>query len=266
MNSGGPHGPASSGSLRTGLHEHPLVGVPFRYGPFRGMLCLSPMLADAFRLESTFAATSGPSEAPSADWQVVWEQDDRGDEPLSRCLDRRIAAVGAARVLQAGGFVLHASAVRLGSNAFVFTAHSGTGKSTTARRLCPPALVVADDQCVLLPEGVADEAPWRSEPPRHPGRRAHRWTCSDVRPANAPPTPLAVVHLLERGKATGVRPVAPKEAFRRLLSHLVLEPSDPALHRLAIEAVVNLLEDVPVHIASVSLEDLCVASLGLKDG
>jgi len=78
--------------------------------------------------------------------------------------------------------------------------------------------------------------------------------------------PLAVVHLLERGTTTGLRPVAPKEAFRRLLSHLVLEPADPGLHRLAIEAVVSLLEDVPVHIASVSLDDLGAANLGLKDG
>ncbi|MBM4353255.1 MAG: hypothetical protein FJ109_05570 [Deltaproteobacteria bacterium] len=136
----------------------------------------------------------------------------------------------------------------------MFAARSGTGKSTTARRLCPPCTPLSDDQCILLPWRVLE-----------PGRDCAGWACIDVRPGESLPVPLAAVHLLERGDRTEVAPLPRSEAFRRLLSHAVLIPAETETHAALLGAAGELLADVPVTIARVCLGDLSPATLGWPD-
>ncbi len=265
MSGDGPSGIQSAGSSRPPSVRTLRVEVPIRYGPFAGSVGLPQDEAEVFLRESTFvpeqaAATSAAPRAGSPDgWRVDAETTDFGAALWSRRLDERIAAQGAARVLRFGGLVLHASAVELDGAAYIFTAHSGTGKSTTAGKLSPPARLLADDQCVLMPSTGSNERGAAGD-----GSGSTSWTCTDVRPGTVQPVPVRAVFLLERGTATGLHPVPTKVAFRRLLSHLVLAPGDAFLHGLAMDSVERLLLEVPCRIARVSLHDLSPRSLGMN--
>jgi hypothetical protein len=221
-----------------------------------------------FLAESSFAS-AGDLRTP---WIIDGIDVDFAAPLWSRSLDERIAREGAERVLRSGGLVLHASAVRVDDSAYVFPAHSGTGKSTTAGRLSPPARIIADDQCVLMPRSsrlpgawaCLDVRPGDARPrSRRSSSRISRWACLDVRPGDARPVIVAAVYLLERGPRTRVEAVSRAVAFRRILSHLVLAPADAALHGLAMDAVASLLAEVPVRIARVSLDDLSLTALDM---
>lgn len=113
-----------------------------------------------------------------------------------------------------GGFMLHASAVVLDNRAYLFSAPSGTGKSThTAQwlKLFPSARILNDDKpAIMLSDGIfACGTPWSGK--------------SDL---NLNLTvPLQGICVLERAEKNFIHPLAPDEAVFALLNQTI-RPAD----------------------------------------
>ena len=69
---------------------------------------------------------------------------------LFETVDYMLRVVFAVLLFREGGLLLHAAGLKKNGNGYLFTGHSGTGKSTVAR-LSGDALVLNDDLVTLLP-------------------------------------------------------------------------------------------------------------------
>lgn len=129
----------------------------------------------------------------------------------------------------AGGVALHAGGAVLPPGGVVFFGPSGAGKSTAAT--CCPYSVLSDELVAVRGDPLEVRATgfW--------GELAS--TGASVRGA-----PLAAVVELAKGPRLSISPLAPEEAFRRLLSCIVLPASD-ALWNLALANVARLVRAVP---------------------
>ncbi len=105
--------------------------------------------------------------------------------PLAeRPIDAVVRFLLAAHLLERGGLLVHASAVRIDGRAWVFAGPSGAGKSTLAAEL--DGDLMCDEAVALLPMGDGVEAHstpyWRAEP-------RHAAVAGIVFPARAPGPP-----------------------------------------------------------------------------
>ncbi|MBQ3135307.1 MAG: hypothetical protein IJB75_05815 [Oscillospiraceae bacterium] len=115
------------------------------------------------------------------------------------------------QLLKFDGMVLHSSAVVVDGYAYLFTAHSGTGKSTHTKLWCKEfadkgAYILNDDKPALrlMDDGVfyAYGTPWSGKATYSPNRKV----------------PLGGVCLLHRGAENKIRPCTAKEAIFFLLT------------------------------------------------
>lgn len=120
-----------------------------------------------------------------------------------------------------GGFMLHASAVVLDNRAYLFSAPSGTGKSThTAQwlKLFPSARILNDDKpAIMLSDGIfACGTPWSGK--------------SDL---NLNLTvPLQGICILERAEKNFIHPIAPDEAIFALLNQTIRPAAESRMNAL----------------------------------
>lgn len=138
------------------------------------------------------------------------------------------------RLIPRGGFMLHASAVELDGRAYLFSAPSGTGKSThTAqwRRLFPSARILNDDKpAIMLAERVlACGTPWSGK--------------SDLNLNLA--VPLQGICVLERGERNFIRPLPADEAVFALLNQTI-RPDDEALMSALLEHIDRVVREVGI--------------------
>lgn len=131
-----------------------------------------------------------------------------------------------------GGLMLHASAVELGGKAYLFSAPSGTGKSThTGRwvRLFGAAYLNDDKPALRLVDGVwmAYGTPWSGKHDLSTPRGI----------------PLGGIAVLSRGEENTIAPMAPAEALPWLMSQTVYKLPAKRMERL-----LSLLDDLLVHI------------------
>ena len=129
-----------------------------------------------------------------------------------------------------GGFMLHASAVVLDNRAYLFSAPSGTGKSThTAQwlKLFPTARILNDDKpAILLSESIsACGTPWSGK--------------SDLN-INLN-IPLQGICVLERAEKNFIHPMPPDEAVFALLNQTIRPTDESRMSALLkhIDRVVN---------------------------
>ena len=138
-----------------------------------------------------------------------------------------------------GGLLLHASAVKLDGRAYLFSAPSGGGKSTHARRWqeafgAERAVILNDDKPALrLRDGTfwAYGTPWSGKTPRNRNDQA----------------PAAAVCFLEKADADAIESLEAPQALPRLLEQTLRPADGPGMDAL-LRLLDRLLRCVPVYL------------------
>lgn len=141
------------------------------------------------------------------------------------------------KIYQFDGMLIHSSAVVIDGKAYLFTADSGTGKSThTSLYRCAfgdeRVRILNDDKPVVrLEDGVfyAYGTPWSGKTDMHLNLRV----------------PLAGVCVLHRGEKNEIEPFKGQEALFALLAQ-TLRPYDETYAEKMMDLLTELLEKVPV--------------------
>lgn len=152
-------------------------------------------------------------------------------------------AVFARLLLRHGGFQLHASSVILNGHAYLFSAPSGTGKSTHTEKWVRlfDARYLNDDKPVLrCKEGtwMAYGTPWSG-----------KYDLS--RPENAP---IGAVAFIRRGAENGIRRLDAQEAVPYFVSQL-LRTIPATLMDLQLTLLDQLLQEIPVYLLTCRNDD-----------
>lgn len=138
-------------------------------------------------------------------------------------------------LLSFGGFVLHASAVVLDGKSYLFSADSGTGKSTHTALWCQHfgsdrAYILNDDKPIIRKvdgKYLAFGAPW----------------CGSSNLSVNGSAPIQGVTFLEQDESDWIQPIRPIEALSKLLHH-----TEQALLPKGIMSLLSLFEDFITHI------------------
>lgn len=152
-------------------------------------------------------------------------------------------AVFARQLLQYDGFQLHASSVILGGHAYLFSAPSGTGKSTHTEkwvRLFGARYLNDDKPALRLKDGrwMAYGTPWSGKHDlSHPEK-----------------APLGAIAFLCRGTENAIRRLEPQEAIPYYISQLPRVISGELMER-QLTLLDQLLQDVPVYLLTCRNDD-----------
>ena len=140
------------------------------------------------------------------------------------------------QLLRFDGLMLHSSAVVVDGKAYLFSATSGTGKSTHTqlwlKQFGDRALILNDDKPALrLEEGVwyAYGTPWSGKYDISTNLRV----------------PLAGIALIERAETNSIQPYGGKNAIFELMSQTV-RPKSAGYRMRLLEMIDKLLTGVPV--------------------
>ncbi len=140
-----------------------------------------------------------------------------------------LRALWSAFLVRAGGALIHACAIRMGTEAVVFPGASGAGKSTLSEKWDPAEDVLTDE---LVPVRRSAEGDWRvySSPfwggLKRGGRSLASW-------------PLARIGFLEKNPGLSVTPLRPAETVTRLLRLMRADESSPQMLRTALDLVAS---------------------------
>lgn len=159
--------------------------------------------------------------------------------PTPFVLERAVRIATQRSLLERGWLTLHAGSFVIGGRASVLLAPSGTGKSTTVRRLAATGARVLGDEVALV--GRIGGAWYVGV---HPGQAQG---CADPTPA-----PLEALHRLVRG-APARHPMAPARAAAELLRHAMVYDDDPAALARASAIALDLASGMPSYETAVAL-------------
>lgn len=141
-------------------------------------------------------------------------------------------------LMEHGGFYLHASAVELEGQAYLFSGKSGEGKSTHTRLwqqvFGEAARVINDDKPALRRmdgQWFAYGTPWCGKDGINQNRRA----------------PLAGICFLKQAKENRIRRLSAQEALQKLLSQTIRKFRDVQRLDLLLEQLDDLVRRVPVY-------------------
>lgn len=153
-------------------------------------------------------------------------------------------------LLARGHAVLHASAIRVGSQAILFTAPSGTGKSTQAElwNQYRGAEVLNGDKTLLYFENGTAMA----------GGLPYAGTSGICKRFDLPIRAIVVLRQAKEDRRTELRPA---EAVRCLLSQIVLQPWSREDVQSATELALRMAESVPIVRLDCLPEESAVACL-----
>ena len=180
-------------------------------------------------------------------WEAAYMQVLK-DEPENRVLIKReqlsekisanavLTALGAEHlVARANGFIFHSSYIRVGGKAVLFTAPSGTGKSTQAdlwNRLRGAPICNGDRSVVRWKDGVAYAC-------GIPFAGSSKF-CENIT------LPLGAIVYLKQGPSTTIRRLRGAESFRRVWEGCSVNTWDRADMDSVSETVMHILSAVPV--------------------
>lgn len=148
------------------------------------------------------------------------------------------------KLLKYDGMILHSSAVVLDGYAYLFTAASGTGKSTHTRLWCENfdgAVILNDDKPAMkLEKGTwyAYGTPWSGK--------------TDLNLNLC--VPIGGIAVLERDALNSIERIGGKKAVYAVLNQTV-RPSDEAMRMKVVELVSDLLGKVPVWLLKCNTEN-----------
>ena len=161
------------------------------------------------------------------------------------------------RLIDFNGFTLHASAIEVDGYAYLFSASSGTGKSTHTSLWrsvfgSDRVLIINDDKpAIRLVEGIwyAYGTPWC-------GKEGYN--------VNAE-SPLHALCFLERGDKNEIAPIDSGEAVMRIFPQILLPTDEAAVDRL-FALLDRMLRQIPCYLlrCTVSDEAVLVAYNGMK--
>lgn len=189
----------------------------------------------ASQAEPYLCSAAQPDIVISTDWRRLQE-----NQPHLTKDDCEYISTGANfynQLLNFDGMLLHASAVVLDDWAYLFSAPSGTGKSTHTtlwRKVFGEdnALILNDDKPALRWEDgrfYAYGTPWSGKTDMNLNRRV----------------PLAGICMLERGACNEIEPFTGAQAVHALLEQTI-RPKNPAKTVKLLELVDKLFAEVPV--------------------
>lgn len=189
----------------------------------------------AAQAEPYLCSAAHPDIVISTDWRRLQEQ-----QPHLTKDDSEYISTGTHfynQLLKFDGMLLHASAVMMDGWAYLFSAASGTGKSTHTtlwRQVFGEdrALILNDDKPALRFENgrfYAYGTPWS-------GKTDMNINCR---------VPLAGICMLGRGEKNIIEPYGGAEAVHALLEQTI-RPRNPALSLNLLELVDKLFAEVPV--------------------
>ncbi len=144
-------------------------------------------------------------------------------------------------MLSHDGFLMHASALSYDGSAILFTAPSGTGKSTHAamwRKSFGEHVVMINDDKPILRFGEGDElfaygTPW----------------CGKHRLGSNIKAPVRAIVFLRRGKENSIKRVSPPDIIGAVLDQ-IHRPEDPALMDKTLSLLGATLEKTPLFVLS----------------
>ena len=133
-----------------------------------------------------------------------------------------------------GGFLVHAASAIRGAAAYLFAGVSGAGKTTMARLAPSDAVVLTDEISYVRRIGSG----YRAYGTPFAGELARSG-------ANAS-APLDALYLLEQGPENRIEPIAPKEAARALMRHVLFFAHEEDLVARVFDSILNLVSCVKV--------------------
>ena len=143
-----------------------------------------------------------------------------------------------------GRFLMHGSALAMDGEGYMFTAPSGTGKSTHAsfwrKEFGPRVVMVNDDKPFIRIDGgkaFVSGNPWNGK---------HRLGCNAE-------FPLKALCVLTRGTENAVRPLEKAEAFPLLLRQ-IYRPADPLMLAATLDLLDAFERGVKLYIMSCNLD------------
>ena len=147
-------------------------------------------------------------------------------------------------------FLFHCSAVAVDGKAYLFTAPSGTGKSTHTRLwrevFGDRAVMINDDKPLLRVASESAQTGKDGTPVQSrvlvygtPWDGKHRLSTNTV-------APVAGICLLERGEENGIERIAKEDAFPRLLQQ-TYRPQSPVALMKTMELLETVASDVPLY-------------------
>jgi len=129
-------------------------------------------------------------------------------------LDYAVRVAYALLAFQAGGVMLHAAGIVRQGCAYLFTGHSGSGK-TTVSRLSSQDTVLNDDLVILLPDGES----WRVF-------GTPFWNPSQVAP-HPQDAPLGGLYRLVQATEVKIETLREAQAIAELVANVPVIPQDP---------------------------------------
>lgn len=153
-------------------------------------------------------------------------------------------------IVQSSGFILHASCIERNGKAVVFTAPSGTGKSTQAAlwEALRGAEIINGDRIVLqVRDGrvLASGIPFAGSSPHCLNRTL----------------PLAAIVCLNQAPQTRIRQLDPFGAFRRVWEGICVNTWDEGDINLAMDTLQTVLGQVPVYALACRKDESAVIAL-----
>lgn len=157
-------------------------------------------------------------------------------------------------LLRKGVLFLHASQIGVGDTGILFSAPSGTGKTTQARlwQKCRCATLLCNDR--TLTDGTKTYG--------YPVDGSEPVCCGEIRQ-------LGAIVTLEQATENTVRRLRPREALSRLMPQAVIDVWDPWSRTAAAELLLKLMNHTPVYLLRCTPDENAVACLEqqlIKDG
>lgn len=174
-------------------------------------------------------------------------EDLRALTPLLTDEQREYLLMGAAfydYLITRGGMMLHASAVVVDHRAFLFSAPSGTGKSTHTSiwlRRFKDAYILNDDKPALYAQGdvvYAAGTPFSGKDDLSVNRSV----------------PVAAIAFIERSETNRIEPITKKRALYELLNQTG-RPESVALYQKLLQNVGAILARIPIYKLYCNMED-----------
>ena len=166
--------------------------------------------------------------------EMAAEGQDTPEENEQLCLYRKIALL----MMNYNAFLMHAAVINIDGHGVLFTAESGTGKTTRVllwkKAFGKRMMVVNGDKPIL--RFVRDQlfacgTPWRGK--EHMGENTS--------------VPMRAVCFLERGEEVSIRRMDTKEIMKRLFKQ-VLVPNNPKMMAIFMNLMERFVREVPFYL------------------
>lgn len=144
-------------------------------------------------------------------------------------------------------FVFHGAAISYGGRGYIFTAASGTGKTTHIKlwKRClgaPVDIINGDKPIISVENGVTVHGtPWAGKEGWNKNRSA----------------PLGGICIIERGRVNKIRKLSPDECLKKILPQIYI-PKNKASAGQILSLLDGLLKAVPVYLLSCDISEEAV--------